>query len=273
MIDDVVQRLHDEDMRELELKMEKKNRTRREMEEFKCAQELWRKREREYLEEEQRKVAREAARTQDNEKERKARWKEKEAAKERVQAYIMNNMKQEQKRKEELQNMLEELAAEEMKQNNDDEEKREIEMELRKRLKMRQDLDEQRYYKMLNLKRQEEEDASYRRQELERLAEMAKLDQLSDAKRRMKRLEHGRAVEAMIEDRRRRRAEEMAQLVESHKQEQDREKIKQRMIEEERIKLLKEHAQNLAGYLPPGLLKPEDKEILGELLVCSTNKN
>lgn len=55
---------------------------------------------------------------------------------------------------------------------------------------------------------------------------MAKLDQLSDAKRRMKRLEHGRAVEAMIEDRRRRRAEEMAQLVESHKQEQDREKIK-----------------------------------------------
>lgn len=63
-------------------------------------------------------------------------------------------------------------------------------------------------------------------QELERLAEMAKLDQLSDAKRRMKRLEHGRAVEAMIEDRRRRRAEEMAQLVESHKQEQDREKIK-----------------------------------------------
>lgn len=60
--------------------------------------------------------------------------------------------------------MLEELAAEEMKQNNDDEEKREIEMELRKRIKMRQDLDEQRYYKMLNLKRQEEEDASYRRQ-------------------------------------------------------------------------------------------------------------
>lgn len=49
--------------------------------------------------------------------------------------------------------------------------------------------------------------------------------------------------------------------------------FRQRMIEEERIKLLKEHAQNLAGYLPPGLLKPEDKEILGELLVCSTNKN
>lgn len=56
MLDDIIQRLHEEDERALEEKMLKMQRTREEMMAFKAAQEIWKKRERDALEEENRKI-------------------------------------------------------------------------------------------------------------------------------------------------------------------------------------------------------------------------
>lgn len=56
MIDDIVQRIHEEDEREIEEKMCKMQKTREEMMAFKAAQEVWKKRERDALEEENRKI-------------------------------------------------------------------------------------------------------------------------------------------------------------------------------------------------------------------------
>lgn len=38
--------------------------------------------------------------------------------------------------------------------------------------------------------------------------------------------------------------------------------FRQQIIEEERIKLLKEHAAELFGFLPPGVLRDTDRSIL-----------
>lgn len=56
MIDDIIQRIHDEDEREVEERMCKMQKTREEMMAFKAAQEIWRKKERDALEEENRKI-------------------------------------------------------------------------------------------------------------------------------------------------------------------------------------------------------------------------
>lgn len=37
---------------------------------------------------------------------------------------------------------------------------------------------------------------------------------------------------------------------------------RQEIIEEERIKILKDHAANLIGFLPSGILRESDKEFL-----------
>lgn len=56
MIDDIVQRIYEEDERALEEKMCKMQKTREEMMAFKAAQEVWKKRERDALEEENRRI-------------------------------------------------------------------------------------------------------------------------------------------------------------------------------------------------------------------------
>lgn len=56
MLDDIIQRIHEEDERALEEKMCKMHRTREEMMAFKAAQEVWKKRERIALDEENRKI-------------------------------------------------------------------------------------------------------------------------------------------------------------------------------------------------------------------------
>lgn len=56
MLDDIIQRIHEEDERALEEKLCKMQRTREEMMAFKAAQEVWKKRERDALEEENRKI-------------------------------------------------------------------------------------------------------------------------------------------------------------------------------------------------------------------------
>ncbi|KAJ8930365.1 hypothetical protein NQ314_016843 [Rhamnusium bicolor] len=56
MIDDIVQRIHDEDEREIAERMIKMMKTREEMMAFKAAQEMWKKRKQEEIEEENRKI-------------------------------------------------------------------------------------------------------------------------------------------------------------------------------------------------------------------------
>lgn len=56
MIDDIVQRIHEEDEREMQERMCKMKRTRDEMVAFKQAQELWKKRKAEEIEEENRRI-------------------------------------------------------------------------------------------------------------------------------------------------------------------------------------------------------------------------
>lgn len=56
MLDDILQRMHDENEREIEEKKCKMQKTREEMMAFKAAQEVWRKKERDALEEENRNI-------------------------------------------------------------------------------------------------------------------------------------------------------------------------------------------------------------------------
>lgn len=56
LIDDIIQRIHDEDEREMAEKMRKTQKTREEIIAFREAQELWRKKKQEEIEEENRRI-------------------------------------------------------------------------------------------------------------------------------------------------------------------------------------------------------------------------
>merc|ERR1712012_1201907 len=98
------------------------------------------------------------------------------------------------------------------------------------------------------------EDEEWKRKIMDEAEKAAKLDQMGNQKRRMKMLELRRDADRLLAERQK--------IREIEKKEAERQK--QMIIEEERQKLLREHAHKLIGFLPTGILSIEDMERLGQ---------
>lgn len=100
---------------------------------------------------------------------------------------------------------------------------------------------------------------------MEKFAADSKLEQLNAQKRRMKQLEHKRLADETI---RQRQAIFEAELEKDRLlalKEEEVEKFRQDVVEQERQRLLREHAAGLIGFLPKGVLKSrEDLDLFDE---------
>merc|ERR1719410_722985 len=100
---------------------------------------------------------------------------------------------------------------------------------------------------------------------MEKKAEDDRIELMNSQKKRMKLLQHKREVEQMLEDRRMKLAQERQsafELAASERREQDR---INKLIEEERLKMIEKVSQDLLGYLPKGIIRDfNDLEPLGE---------
>lgn len=85
---------------------------------------------------------------------------------------------------------------------------------------------------------------------MEKFAEADRLEQLTAQRQRQAKLDHRKAVDELVAARRAKRAAERAQASEEQRQKDDMERFRQQVIEQERQRLLREHAGKLAGYLP-----------------------
>lgn len=157
--------------------------------------------------------------------------------------------------------------------------RQELEEKIRNRIEARLALDMQCANNQLKKDYEAAEERAFMEDQIKIFAERDKLDQLSNEKRRRKQLEHKQAIRELMETRRIERAQKMVQMIketEAGMAEDQRRyfnlniqkrnelytstKIffqfyRQRLVEEERIKLLKEHAKALIGFLPNGILK------------------
>jgi hypothetical protein len=118
----------------------------------------------------------------------------------------------------------------------------------------------------LRLRQKEsEEENEFRAMMLEKYAREENLEQMNAQKKRMRQLEHRRAVEKLIEERRQRREQLRLQEIEAEKGLDELSKYKRAVIEQERQRLLREHAVKLLGYLPRGILRDhQDLELFDE---------
>ncbi|KAI9363411.1 tumor suppressor, Mitostatin-domain-containing protein [Zopfochytrium polystomum] len=92
---------------------------------------------------------------------------------------------------------------------------------------------------------------------MEKFALDEHLEQLNAQRRRMKQLEHKRAVDALVDERRKLIQLEYEQQMAERAREKMLEEYRQQVIEQERQRLLHEHASQLLGYLPKGVLRDE----------------
>merc|ERR1712018_1027629 len=99
---------------------------------------------------------------------------------------------------------------------------------------------------------------------MEEAEKAAKLDQICNQKRRMKMLELRRDADRLLAERQRIREIEKKEEKLFWLEQKEAERQKQMVIEEERQKLLREHAHKLIGFLPTGILSIEDMERLAQ---------
>lgn len=137
-----------------------------------------------------------------------------------------------------------------------------MEIELRRRIETRLVLDQQRQDNQFRFMKEQEEDHAFFLETMKVLAEKDKLDQLSNERRRQKQMDHRREIQELLELRKSKRVAEFAGKLKIREIEEREEQRKEELIEEERIKMLKEHAAALIGFLPRGILRDSDREFL-----------
>merc|ERR1711988_1578866 len=123
---------------------------------------------------------------------------------------------------------------------------------------------QQQEMKLVRARAMEEEEQKYREQMLAKFAEDDRIEQMNAQKRRMKQLEHKRAVELLLDERRAQFAREREAELDQRRHQEEMQRFRQQIIEEERQRLLREHAKKLLGYLPKGVIRDDnDLDMLG----------
>merc|ERR1711937_994721 len=223
MIDDVVHKIFDEDERQREEERQKKIEVRRFIEEFKEQHRLWNENEKARLHGEADKIKSSEEEQQRRNLERSAKKHEEVSAKLQVQQQLADVLAKVQEEKDQFEAVQLELYCNEQEEKAQQSEREEKEKRMKDRLEIQRQ-------QMCQMKQKSErkaavaaEEEAYRQQMMDKFAYDDKIEQMNAHKRRMKQQEHKREVE--------------------------------QLIEEERKKLLDEHAQTLLGFLPKGIMR------------------
>ncbi|XP_065841752.1 meiosis-specific nuclear structural protein 1-like [Oscarella lobularis] len=255
MIDEIVRKIYEEDQREIERKLTQQKATQRYIEDFLGAREEWKKREREEMEKENQKILEFAKERQMREEERMAQKKVQEEAKASVQNQLAQEIAKKREEEEEMERIRTELYLEEQEERERQKEKMDIERQIRRRIDLQKAHAIQMRIKEERERALRDEEQRFREEMMRKFAEDDRIEQMNAQKRRMKQLEHKRAVERLIEQRRAQHLRDKEAEVEERREEERLEGLRREIIEQERRKLLREHAAQLLGYLPKGVLR------------------
>ncbi|XP_078734615.1 meiosis-specific nuclear structural protein 1-like isoform X1 [Lampetra fluviatilis] len=260
MVDEIVRKIYEEDQREIELRLEKQRATQHYIQEFREKREEWKKMEQDKMEEENRKLMEFAHLQERRREDHMAQIREREALKDVLHQQLAERIVTEKQEREELEQIREELLLEEQEEAARQKEIAELEKKIRQRLEWQHTYQEALALKQLHLQAQHEEEEHFRQQMLVKFAEDDRIEQMNVQKKRMKQLEHRRAVQNLIEERRKLSQAEQERELKAQKEADQVEMMRRAIIEEERQKLLKEHAAKLLGFLPKGVFK-DDKDL------------
>ncbi|RUS73281.1 hypothetical protein EGW08_018954 [Elysia chlorotica] len=264
MIDEIVRKIYEEDQRELERQMQKRQATQKYISEFKASRDAWKVEERKKMEEENAKILEFARRMQEREAILMSQKKEKDQAMVKVQVQLAQDIARKEAERTEMERVRMELVLEEQEERERQKEMSELERQIRQKIEMQSTHAQQMHYKALRMQAEKEEEDEFRKQMLAKFAEDDRIEQMNAQKRRMKQQEHARAVERLMEDRRAQFAREREAEASQRQEEARLEEFRKKIIEEERQKLLREHATKLIGFLPRGVIRDEDDlEMLG----------
>ncbi|KAJ2999521.1 mannosyl-oligosaccharide alpha-1,2-mannosidase [Globomyces sp. JEL0801] len=247
MVDNIVKKILLENEREAKLRLDKQHETKLFIENFMKEREEWKAEEKRLQEEENQKIL-EFAKLQ-KEREDKAVTKKKtlEAGKDAIYDKLAAEIENQERLKSELENLRIDLAQEEQEALARKKEHEVLQNRIRKRLETIDAYQAQVADKKLRLQQERRDEEIFREK---KFAEDDRIEQMKQSVRRMKQLEHRKAVDALVEERRRLAKVEDDERKRLENIEIEIARYKAEVIEQERQRLLREHASKLAGFLP-----------------------
>lgn len=266
MIDEVVQRIMQEDVAEHTSKRAKQEDTKKYIEQFLRQQDDLKRKAEEAAAKEDRKIQEYWQMVRERESAEAERQAIRKEAADRMYEKVKREMEMEMRRREEEEELINMLQQEEL------EAKRRAEDEGRKLKAERAKADmiaANQHQMRLKAEREEafkREEEEFRQRMMAKFAEDDRLEQMNAQKRRLRLAEHSREVQRMVDDKRHQyeaaKAREEAAAA-AERAEQNRQQV---IVEEERKKLLREAAE-LHEYLPKGVLRDkEDLEFIEKVL-------
>ncbi|XP_058063748.1 meiosis-specific nuclear structural protein 1-like [Anopheles bellator] len=261
-LDAVVKKIQEEHLEAIQRKLELRNCTRKEMEYFQESKETWKARQK-LLNDEENELIRKYCKEKDElYAEVQKRKEEMNAKREHLNMRMVAEMESAEAEKLKRENLLQELYMAEQ----DDRVKlklqRELEDSLRKRIDLRVALEQQKSKNTCQRELEAEMDKRFQEDQIKAWAERDRIEQMSNERRRRKMIEYRREVLDLLEDRRQRRVSEVNHILQLEDEQRQEDELLQKILEEERIKLLREHMTALLGFLPPGVLRESDREFI-----------
>lgn len=165
--------------------------------------------------------------------------------------------------KEEKEEIINTLIANEIEERENEKAQREFEEQLRRTHEARATFQKVLADRNQKRKEQRELDVMFVQQVKANLEEEEKKEKEREMQKRMLRINDRRYNEQAIIQTIQKKEENKKLALLIHEMEEKEAERKAQMIEEERIRILKEHAPNLLGYFPKGCLKQRDLELLG----------
>lgn len=262
-VNELVEKIAQEDAQEAAARASKQKETRETLQRYmadqKAQQEAMERAEQEEFE----RIERYAADKRAREEKLAAEKAEQEREKVRVLNAMLGQMEAKSKAAEELEQLRNDLHQEEL----EEESRRREEMQMRKKLEDREDMKNahrvQMRVKEEKASKARDEEELLREQLMKKFAEDDRIEQMNEQKRRLKVEAHKREAQRLLDLRR-----EMYERQREAEREYDGklredEQKRQVIIEEERRRLIAEHASPLLDFLPKGTLEsPEDFNLL-----------
>ncbi|KAK3907432.1 Meiosis-specific nuclear structural protein 1 [Frankliniella fusca] len=263
MLDAAVQELIEEDRRNSIARMQRQKACQKDIENFIAAREEWKEKQKLQQEIENKRIQAFVEMQTQRELKLQQEVQRKWEAKSQISDFLARKLYKEQMQDMEKRQVFQELAEEELREAQEARIRQELQVAVQKRIDLRLAMAHQQKERVLQLQREAQREQQMRQEMMEQRAILDRLDQLTAERRRIKVQEHRQAVERLLKERRVRRNLELEQIMRDHEAQVEEEKAREQMIEEERINILQQHAVNLLGFMPRGLLKESDVEKLG----------
>eukprot|EP00405_Crypthecodinium_cohnii_P019700 CAMPEP_0206476006 /NCGR_PEP_ID=MMETSP0324_2-20121206/34440_1 /ASSEMBLY_ACC=CAM_ASM_000836 /TAXON_ID=2866 /ORGANISM="Crypthecodinium cohnii, Strain Seligo" /LENGTH=466 /DNA_ID=CAMNT_0053951517 /DNA_START=78 /DNA_END=1478 /DNA_ORIENTATION=- len=254
-VEELVGKIAAEDEQEVQARWEKQQETKAALKQFMIDQKMKQEAMEEEEREEFRRIEQYAADKRAREERLAAEKEGVENEKKRILNAMLGQMNEKNKRAEEMEHLRNELHFEELEAAS----RQRHEMQIRKKLEDKEEMKnayvDQMRAKEERLAKQREEEDLIRQQLMKKFAEDDRIEQMNEQRRRMRVEAHKKEAQRLIELRREMYEQQREAERAEHNRLREEEGKRQVIIEEERRRLIKEHAAALRDFLPKGTLE------------------